>query len=130
MGASALVERAAHVLFHIGTWCLIVGLSTLGLCFPRLCKARNLQVRAWDQLFRTWIGAFNSKVLEPKGIFLKSQSVSWKAQLGDNGESREYPRWLSFAFGPAARGEEVEGAIGEIGRREAERYGGGRRGGV
>ena len=82
---------------------LICGVVSLGLCFPKLCKEQSRRVAVFDKNFRVWTDSFNRKVLEPRGVFLKPQSISWMRQAGDNGQSREYERWLSFGFGPEAR---------------------------
>ena len=84
---------------------LALAVLSLGLLVPRMCKARSKATMEQDVRFREWQEAFNRLYLQPRGIFVKSQSCCWAewVQQGDQTHKvRSYRRWLSFAVGPAA----------------------------
>ena len=85
---------------------LCMAILSLGLLVPRMCKAKQAIVMDQDVRFRDWQEAFNRLYLQPRGIFVKSQSCCWSmwVQGGEGGSHkvRVYRRWLTFAVGPAA----------------------------
>ena len=71
-----------------------------------MCEKLRLAVEKQDDALRQWQATFNEKILQPKGIFLKSQSCCWfniwEDGKGGKVKVRSYLRWFAFAFGPAA----------------------------
>lgn len=78
---------------------------TLLLAGPLVCAKRKTTFMAWDAAFREWQRDFNQQVLEPKGIFCKSQSMCWVRRgfrANTTRTHRRCHRWVAFAFGDDA----------------------------
>lgn len=82
--------------------CIVCSIGTLGLAVPFMCAAGKTSVLKWDAAFRQWQADFNAQVLQPKGIFCKSQSLCWVTRGPKGEKQRHYHRWIAFAFGPDA----------------------------
>jgi len=78
--------------------CCILTLPTL-FCCCYLCKMHNADVLKWDQAFREWQAKFNM-ILEPLGMFVKSQSMCYVTRGSKGEKQRHFHRWLAFALTP------------------------------
>ncbi|EOD08918.1 hypothetical protein EMIHUDRAFT_124914 [Emiliania huxleyi CCMP1516] len=83
---------------------LVVMLATLCLIAPLCCAEHRKTIMAWDAAFRSWQAEFNAQVLQPKGIFCKSQSLCWVTRGPKGEKQRHYHRWIAFAFSADAVG--------------------------
>ena len=69
---------------------------------PLLMQLELKRVISWDQALRSWQEDFNREVLEPKGMFLKTQSNCRmhriKQQNGSYRERKYTARWFAIAL--------------------------------
>uniref|UniRef100_A0A7S1VYT9 Uncharacterized protein n=1 Tax=Alexandrium catenella TaxID=2925 RepID=A0A7S1VYT9_ALECA len=70
-----------------------------GCCCCYLCKHQAAKLRQWDAAFREWQANFN-QILEPLGIFVKSQSMCYVTHGSKGEKQRHIHRWLAFALTP------------------------------
>jgi len=71
----------------------------LAPCFCVSGKMDAGRIWAWDVALKQWQTDFNA-ILEPLGIFMKTQSLGYKERGGVGTPSRVLRRWLAFALSP------------------------------
>lgn len=76
-----------------------VGVCLLPCFWRSRCVRRRHEIEAWDHELRAWQRDFNREVLQPLGMFVKTQSRCDVMQ-DRNGRHRRIERWLAFSLTP------------------------------
>lgn len=71
----------------------------LAPCFCVSGKMDADRILAWDADLKQWQADFNA-ILEPLGIFMKTQSLGYKQRGGTGTSTKVLLRWLAFALTP------------------------------
>ena len=77
--------------------CVLMSLPCIG---GSLAKKNNDMLRKWDDAMRKWLCDLNSQVLEPYGIWAKTQSHCHLVHKRDGKKEKRTERWIAFAFTP------------------------------